>query len=82
MCILVSMEIVMLSIRLPEEIDARLERLAEEAGQTKSNYAREAILEKIDQMEDLHLAEQVLERLRKGEERVVSSEEMWRELEG
>ena len=72
----------MLSIRLPEEIDARLERLAEEAGQTKSNYAREAILEKIDQMEDLHLAEQVLERLRKGEERVVSSEEMWRELEG
>ena len=39
-------------------------------------------LEKIDQMEDLHLAEQVLERLRKGEERVVSSEEMWRELEG
>ena len=43
MCILVSMDIVMLSIRLPEEIDARLERLAEEAGQTKSNYAREAI---------------------------------------
>ena len=72
----------MLSIRLPEEIDVRLERLAEEAGQTKSDYAREAILEKIEQMEDLHLAEQVLERLRNGEERVVSSEEMWRELEG
>ncbi len=72
----------MLSIRLPEEIDVRLERLAEEAGQTKSDYVREAILEKIEQMEDLHLAEQVLERLRNGEERVVSSEEMWRELEG
>ena len=72
----------MLSIRLPEEIDVRLERLAEEAGQTKNDYVREAILEKIEQMEDLHLAEQVLERLRNGEERVVSSEEMWRELEG
>ena len=72
----------MLSVRLPMEIDARLERLAEEAGQTKSDYARKAILEGIEQIEDLHSAEQVLERLHKGEERVVSSEEMWRELEG
>ena len=72
----------MLSIRIPKEIDARLERLADEAGQTKSDYAREAILERIEQIEDLHSAEQVLDRLHKGEERVVSSEEMWRELEG
>ncbi len=72
----------MLSIRIPKEIDARLERLADEAGQTKSDYARKAILERIEQIEDLHSAEQVLDRLRNGEERVVSSEEMWRELEG
>ncbi len=71
----------MLSIRLPEEIDARLARLAKEAGLTKSEYAREAILEKIEHLEDLHLAEQVLERVRKGKEKTVSSEEMWRELE-
>ena len=71
----------MLTIRLPAEIDARLERLAEEAGQTKSDYAREAILEKIEEMEDLQLAGQVLERVRKGEDRVLSSEQMWRELE-
>ena len=70
----------MLSIRISEEIDARLERLAEEAGQTKGDYAREAILEKIEEMEDLQLAEQVLERVRKGEEKVVTSEEMWRDL--
>ena len=72
----------MQSIRIPKEIDARLERLADEAGQTKSGYARKAILERIEQIEDLHSAEQVLDRLRNGEERVVSSEEMWRELEG
>ena len=72
----------MLIIRLPAEIDARLERLAEEAGQTKSDYAREAILEKIEEMEDLQLAGQVLERVRKGEDRVLSSEQMWRVLEG
>ena len=70
----------MLSIRISEEIDARLERLAKEAGQTKGDYAREAILEKIEEMEDLQLAEQVLERVRKGEEKVVTSEEMWRDL--
>ena len=72
----------MLTIRLPAEIDARLERLAEEAGKTKNDYAREAILEKIEEMEDLQLAGQVLERVRKGENRVLSSEQMWRELEG
>ena len=72
----------MLIIRLPAEIDARLERLAEEAGQTKSDYAREAILEKIEEMEDLQLAEQILERVRKGEDGVLSSEQMWRELDG
>lgn len=71
----------MLSIQLPVEIDARLERLAEKAGQTKSDYAREAILKKIEQTEDLRLAEQVLERIYKRDERVVRSEEMWRDLE-
>ncbi len=72
----------MLLIRLPDEIDACLERLAEEAGQSKSDYAREAILEKIEEMEELRFAERVLKRLRNGEERLVSSAEMWRELEG
>lgn len=81
LCILVGEVVAMLSIRLPEEIDARLARLAKEAGLTKSEYAREAILEKIEHLEDLHLAEQVLERVRKGKEKTVSSEEMWRELE-
>lgn len=71
----------MLSIRLPEEIESRLERLARRTGRTKSYYAREAILEKIEDMEDAYLAEQVLERIRKGDEETVSSEEMWRELD-
>ena len=71
----------MLSVRLPEEVEARLERLAKETGRTKSYYARAAILEKIEDMEDIHLAEQALDRIRKGEERLVSADEMWRELE-
>ncbi len=70
----------MLSIRLPEEIETRLEHLAKETGRTKSYYAREAILEKIEDMEDVYLAEQTLERIRRGEERVYSFEEVEREL--
>ena len=33
-------------------------------------------------MEDLQLAEELLERVRKGEDRVLGSEQMWQELEG
>ena len=71
----------MLSIELSEEIEARLERLAERTGRSKSFYIREAILEKIGDMEEVYLAEEVLERVRKGDERTISAEEMWRGLD-
>ena len=71
----------MLSLRLPADIESRLEFLARQTGRTKSYYAREAILEKIEDLENAYLGEQVLERIRKGEEKVLSAEEMWRDLE-
>ena len=71
----------MLWIQLPEDVEARLEYLAQQTGRSKSSYAREAILEKIEDMEDVYLAEQVLERVRKGEEEIISAEDMWRDLE-
>ena len=71
----------MLSIELPEEIEARLERLAERTGRSKSFYVREAILEKIEDMEEACLAEEVLDRIRKGDEKALSAEEMWRGLD-
>jgi len=71
----------MLSIRLPEEVEARLETLARQTGRTKSYYARQAIVEKIEDLEDIYLAEQTLERIRAGKEDVISADEMWRDLE-
>lgn len=47
----------MLAIRLPEEIEQRLDALAKESGRTKTTLAREAILEHIDDLEDYYLAE-------------------------
>ena len=54
----------MLAIRLPKEIEARLEALAAATGRTKTFYAREAILEYIEDLEDLYLAEQRLIEIR------------------
>ena len=61
----------MLAIRLPQSIEKRLAKLARRTGRTKSFYVREAILEHLDDLEDLYLAEQALERIRSGEERTV-----------
>ncbi len=43
----------MLAIRLPETIEKRLDRLAKRTGRTKSYYAREAILQHLDDLEDI-----------------------------
>ncbi len=63
----------MLAIRLPEDIEARLDNLAKRTGRRKTFYAREAILE---DMEDLYLAEQVVRRLDSGEEQSHPLEEV------
>jgi len=70
----------MLAIRLPEEIESRLEALAKATGRTKTFYAREAILEYIDDLEDIYLAEKRLEDLRAGRSRTYTLEEVEREL--
>lgn len=46
----------MLAIRLPEDIEKRLAELAAKTGRTKTFYAKEAILEHLDEMEDKYLA--------------------------
>jgi RHH-type transcriptional regulator, rel operon repressor / antitoxin RelB len=55
----------MLAIRLPEEIERRLEALARETGRTKTTLAREAIVEYMEDLEDFYLAEARARRNRK-----------------
>lgn len=69
-----------ISIRLPEDIDKRLDFLARQTGRTKAFYIREALTEKIDDLEDYYLAADVLERIRKGEEATYSSAEVRKDL--
>ena len=53
----------MLALRLPSEIEKRLDELARRTGRTKSFYAREAILRHIEDLEDYLLAQRRLRRV-------------------
>lgn len=50
----------MLALRLPKHIEEGLEALAARTGRTKSYYARKAIVEMMEDLEDIALAEAVL----------------------
>lgn len=66
----------MLAIRLPEDIENRLEALAQATGRTKTFYAREAIVEYLGDLEDLYLAEQRLIDLRAGRSKTIPLQEV------
>ncbi|MGC8491983.1 MAG: type II toxin-antitoxin system RelB family antitoxin [Syntrophobacteraceae bacterium] len=68
------------SVRLPEEAERRLDALARNTGRSKAFYIREAILEHLDDLEDIYLAEKRLEDLRAGRSRTYTLEEVEREL--
>jgi len=56
----------MLAIRLPKEIEERLDALAKATGRTKTFYARQAILAHLDDLENAYLAERRLAAMRAG----------------
>ena len=57
-----TLETDMLALRLPAEIEKRLNALAKKTGRSKSFYAREAILRHLEDIEDDHLARRRLAR--------------------
>ena len=67
------MEIRDVNHKITEE---RLSRLAKETGRTKSFYVKEALKNYLEDLEDIYLSDKVVDRIRKGEEDVISSEEM------
>jgi RHH-type transcriptional regulator, rel operon repressor / antitoxin RelB len=73
-------ERVMLSVRLGEELEQRLEALAKATGRSKTYYVREALISKLEDMEDLYLAEAVMERIASGEEKTTPLADLEREL--
>ena len=66
----------MLALRLPPDVEARLDALARKTGRTKSYYAREAIVEYIDDLEDLYLAQRRYALIEKGKSKTLSLDEV------
>jgi RHH-type rel operon transcriptional repressor/antitoxin RelB len=57
----------MLAVRLTDDIERRLDRLAERTGRTRTFYARAAIEAHLDDLEDFYLAEDRMRDFRAGD---------------
>ena len=68
------------SIRLPDDVSARLQDLAQLTGRSKTFYMIEAIREHLDDLEDLYIAEKRLIEIRAGRSKTYSLEEVERSL--
>jgi RHH-type rel operon transcriptional repressor/antitoxin RelB len=69
------------SIRLSEDTETRLNALAQRTGRTKAYYLRELVERGLEDLEDYYFAVEVMERVRRGEEEILSDEEFWRDLD-
>lgn len=68
------------TVRLPEDLEARLARVAEGTGRSKSYYMRSLLEDNIERLEwELEL-ERKVEDIRAGRRRTYSLEEVEREL--
>lgn len=65
-----------ISIRLPSDVEARLQNLAARTGRSKTYYVTEAICEHLDDLEDIYLAEQRLIDIRAGKFQAVPLDEV------
>ena len=65
-----------ISIRLPADVEARLCSLALLTGRSKTYYVTEAVIDHLEDMEDLYLAERELEAIRAGKSTTTSLAEV------
>ncbi len=65
-----------LSVRLPGDLESRLQSLADRTGRSKTYYVIEAIREYIEVMEDIYLAEGEIEAMRAGRSESLPLEEV------
>lgn len=68
----------MLAVRLDPDLEARLDAVAKRTGRSKSYLAREALRERIEELEDIALVEEALRHPDAGN--TISLEELKREL--
>ena len=68
----------MLSVRIPKEMEARIERLAQSTQRSKSFFVKEALANYLDDMEEYY---EVLKRRNDPSRNLISLEELEKALE-
>jgi RHH-type rel operon transcriptional repressor/antitoxin RelB len=69
------------TVRLSSETEQRLNALAARTGRSKAYYLRELVEQGLEDLEDYYLAVEAMERLKRGEDEIISHEEFWRGME-
>ena len=69
-----------ISVRLPNDMEQRLSELATKTGRKKSFYIKEALMNYLEDLEDIYYAEKTLADIKAGRERVISMREMEKSL--
>jgi RHH-type rel operon transcriptional repressor/antitoxin RelB len=68
------------SLRLPEDLKKRLDKIAKRTGRSKTYYMVAAITEKLADLEDYYLAESRTRALREGRSRTYTLDEVEKRL--
>ena len=71
----------LLSVRLEDDLGMRLAGLAKKTHRTKSFYIKEALMNYIEDLEDIYIAEKRLSDYRAGKIEALSSEKFWNVVE-
>jgi RHH-type rel operon transcriptional repressor/antitoxin RelB len=69
------------TIEIPEAMHKAIAEHAAKAGANTDAYVVDVIEQHLEDLHDIALAEAAMERIKSGEDRVISSEEFWRGLD-
>ena len=69
------------AVRIPDDMHDRLQKLAKKTGRTATFYIREAIETHIEDLEDAYLAEKAVQKLSKGKDQIISSDDFWSQVD-
>jgi len=65
-----------ISVRLPNDMEQRLADLATKTGRKKSFYIKEALMNYLEDLEDIYYAEKTLADIKAGREGIISMDEL------
>ncbi len=68
------------TFRTSKELKDRIDFLAKETKRSASYYFNMLLEEHIEELEDIYLSEKVLENIKKGKEKTIFAEDLYKEL--